>query len=291
MVDLLSSNCIELVDNGLNSSRIKPLSALAEVFSDSIPAGSIKQILDLLTQHVRNAAEVKGLQTPSGSAFSNSRGFWFEVIVAAHAWNYRLMRGLTDYFIIKMPNLKTFDFRRIFDEQTDNMLRELELSFPEGVRLLSASPDLIIIQQKNLLTDSDDQLLNLSEQNVLRLTRSYNEISGKCKWSAVKAGIGLTTSMRPDRRLQLIYEGNMLKSVFAHLNIRHWDNKVNFDYYGASGEKLSNADKEALQTAATHTIVDVNATPSRAVDEIYSLHDTDHIYTMLDEIMEREFSA
>ncbi|WP_249652571.1 Cfr10I/Bse634I family restriction endonuclease, partial [Lysinibacillus sp. D4A1_S13] len=60
---------------------------------------------------------------------------------------------------------------------------------------------------------------------------SYKYLEGKCEWSSLIAGIGLKTSLRPDRRSQLVLEGNVLKSLFAHLKMRLWNKDVFFKYY------------------------------------------------------------
>ncbi|OAB35907.1 Cfr10I/Bse634I family restriction endonuclease [Paenibacillus glacialis] len=286
-MNLYESKSVEKIEGGPSNLRIKPIYALEEVFNNTLPTGPIKIILDNLEQHIRNAAKAKDLDQPSLAAFSNVRGLWFEIIISVYAWNYRINNGLSDCFIIKMPNMKTYDFRRIFDNLTLKMLDQLEGSLKNNdskIRLIPSNPDMILVHQKGLISNADDLITNLSEKNVEKLTRLYHEINGRCEWSSIFAGIGLTTSMRPDRRLQLVYEGNILKSIFAHLSTRHWNNKVSFQYYGASSVKHSNADDEAFQTAATHTIVNVNSVPERAVDGIFSLQNTDDINKMLDEI-------
>lgn len=287
-MDLRNSDSIEVSSSSSSNSRIKPLNALSEVFNNSLPAGTLKENLDLLEQHVRDAADAKGLKQPTSSAFSNTRGLWFEIIVAVHAWNYRITHGLTNHFIIKMPNVKMYDFRHIFDTQTASMLDQLERTiqyYRPQIRLTTTNPDLLIVRQKGLINSADDALTNLSLENLNKVTQLCNIIRGKCEWSSVRAGIGLTTSMRPDRRLQLVQEGNVLKSIFAHLRMRHWNNSVDFEYHGASSEKCSSADDEAFRSVASHSIVNVNSTPERAVDGIHSLLNTEDISTMLDSII------
>jgi hypothetical protein len=284
------SEAVESHEGTSSKSRIKPFHALAEVYPDSLPTGSLSNILDNLEQHVKQVAREKGLALPNTAAFSVTRGLWLELIVSAHAWNYRIERGLPDYFVIKMPNVRAYDFRRIFSEETAIMLDKLEHSLrthDNQVRLVTSNPDLLVVQQRGLIQEADNIISNLSIANAEKLTGLCNSIRGKCLWNSVKAGIGLKTSLRPDRRLQLVHEGNILKSIFAHLKMRNWDNTVSFEYHGASVDKLSNADDEALQTAATHTIVNVNSVPERAVDGIHPLLEVNDIYKMLDIIIKK----
>lgn len=292
MGSLANSNCIEeYIESGKSKVRIKPFNALNEIYKDQIPSGNIKDNLDILQNYVKSVAISKGLKIPSTGAFSNTRGLWFEVMIAIRAWNYRIKRGLDSHLIIKMPNVKTFDFRKLFDNDTREKLNQLELSLlthKNKVRLITSNPDILIIKQKDLVrNDFNKPIKELNQKNIDDAINLYKTIEGRCKWDSVMAGIGLKTSLRPDRRLQLVHEGNILKSLFAHLKMRYWDQKAVFKYYGAASESISSADDDALQTAATHTIVNVNSTPERAVDEIFSLLTFEDIDKMFDKIIKK----
>lgn len=270
--------------------RIKPYFALNEVYGDSLPTGTIKENLDKLENHIINASLAQEIEAPNSHAFSNTRGFWFEVFIAVHAWNYRIRHNLGDVLIVKMPNVSSFDFRRIFEEKTDKMLKQLELSLlKNNVRLITSNPDLLIVEQENLILEEHNVPIScLDTQSIMEAVNSYKVLESKCHWDSLKAGIGVKTSLRPDRRLQLVHEGNILKSLFAHLKMRHWNREAAFEYYGASSEMISGADDDALQTAATHTIVNVDSLPERAVDGLFSLLSFDDIEKMLENILKRK---
>ncbi|QIZ69143.1 Cfr10I/Bse634I family restriction endonuclease [Geobacillus subterraneus] len=292
MTELKNSNCIEeYQENGKTKVRIKPFNALIELYDNQIPTGNIKENLDKLQNYVMKVADAKGLTKPASAAFSNTRGTWFEVMIAIQSWNYRIKRGYNDYLIIKMPNVKTFDFRKIFDDETREKLYQLEkslLTHKQQVRLITSNPDLLIIRQKDLIKDEYNQPIDkFTHENVDTALTLFKHLERKCKWDSLVAGIGLKTSLRPDRRLQLVHEGNILKSLFAHLKMRYWNPKAEFKYYGASSEPVSQADDDALQTAATHTIVNVNSTPERAVDDVFSLTSFEDIDKMLDQIIKK----
>lgn len=291
--DYSKSNSVELYGPEKNQkTRIKPYIALTEVFGDSLPTGTIKENLDKLELHTKNAALAQEMMVPNSQAFSNTRGFWFEVFIAVHAWNYRIRHNLGDVLIVKMPNVSSFDFRRIFEEKTDKMLKQLEISLlKNNVRLITSNPDLLIVEQEDLTLDEHNKPIScLDTQSIMNAVNLYKVLENKCRWNSLKAGIGVKTSLRPDRRLQVVYEGNILKSLFAHLKMRHWSRGATFEYYGASSELISGADDDALQTAATHTIVNVDSLPERAVDGLYSLLTFDDIEKMLDTIIKRKAS-
>jgi hypothetical protein len=291
--DYSKSNSVELYGPKNNQkTRIKPYIALAEVFEASLPAGTIKENLDKLELYTKNAALAQEMMVPNSQAFSNTRGFWFEVFIAVHAWNYRIRHNLGDVLIVKMPNVTSFDFRRIFEEKTDKMLKQLEISLlKNNVRLITSNPDLLIVEQEGLILDEHNKpISSLDTQSIMNAVNLYKVLENKCRWNSLKAGIGVKTSLRPDRRLQVVHEGNILKSLFAHLKMRHWSREAIFEYYGASSELISGADDDALQTAATHTIVNVDSLPERAVDGLYSLLTFDDIEKMLDTIIKRKAS-
>ncbi|MCM3269096.1 Cfr10I/Bse634I family restriction endonuclease [Paenibacillus elgii] len=291
--DFSTSNSVEQYATGKNQkTRIKPYLTLAEVFGEELPTGTIKENLDKLEQHAKNAAFAQGFAVPNSQAFSNTRGFWFEVFIAVQAWNYRIRKNITDVLIVKMPNVITFDFRRIFEDQTKEMLNHLEVSLLKNqVRLITSNPDLLIVKQENLIQEEHNiPISRLDTQSIMNAVNLYKALENKCHWDSLKAGIGVKTSLRPDRRLQVVHEGNILKSLFAHLKMRHWNREAIFEYYGASSEMISGADDDALQTAATHTIVNVDSLPERAVDGLFSLLTFADIDRMLDEIIKRKAS-
>lgn len=291
--DYSKSNSVELYGPEKNQkTRIKPYKALTEVFGDNLPTGTIKENLDKLEIHTNNAALAQKMMLPNSQAFSNTRGFWFEVFIAVHAWNYRIRHNLSDILIVKMPNVSSFDFRRIFEEKTDKMLKQLEISLlKNNVRLITSNPDLLIVEQEDLILDEHNIPIScLDTKSIMDAVNLYKVLENRCHWNSLKAGIGVKTSLRPDRRLQVVHEGNILKSLFAHLKMRNWNREATFEYYGASSEIISGADDDALQTAATHTIVNVDSLPERAVDGLYSLLTFDDIEKMLDTILKRKAS-
>jgi len=290
---VLTSNCVEEYQSkGSTKTRIKPFTALSEMYQSSLPTGSLKENLDQLEQYVKTVALSKGYKLPNPNAFSNTRGLWFESMIAIHGWNYRIKNGLSDILIVKMPNVTSFDFRRIFDIETRTMLEDLEMSLltnAREVRLITSNPDLLIIRQQNLVKEEYNTVINsFSTEKIHAALELYKSLENQCLWKAIVAGIGVKTSFRPDRRLQLVHEGNILKALFAHLKMRHWDREAKFSYYGASSEALSRSDINALQTAATHSIIDVNSTPERAVDDIFSLLTFNDIDLMFSEIFKYE---
>ncbi|MEC3839457.1 Cfr10I/Bse634I family restriction endonuclease [Bacillus amyloliquefaciens] len=281
------SNCVEVKKEG--KIAIKPLTALAECFEDTLPSGDISEILNNLKSYVKQVCKAKAYINPSTNALSNVNGKWFEAIVAIYAWNYLIENKIQDISIIKLPNKQTFNFQRIFNEKSRELLNDLEKSLTLAnpqVKMITSNPDILIIRQKGLKkTFHNEKIKNMSIHNMKIIDTSYKDFEGKCEWSSLIGGIGLKTSLRPDRRSQLVHEGNILKSLFAHLKMRNWNKDVFFKYYAASMSKVSGRDQDALETAATHTIVNVNSTPERAVDYLFHISNTEQIPKMFDQIL------
>jgi hypothetical protein len=66
-----------------------------------------------------------------------------------------------------------------------------------------------------------------------------------------------------------------MKAIYVHLQTREWIINPLGLRYSAMATKVSNADREALKTVATHSIVSVSSTPIPAVDAVYEV-DTPH---------------
>lgn len=244
-LDPEKSNSIEQYRKGNKVlTRIKPFTAMAELYKDCLPQEKIADYLDNLENHVKIAALAKGISPPSSQAFSNTRGVWFESLVAIGAWNYRITKA-PGYLILKLPNITSFNFREIFEPVTREMLQQLEKSLLDQlheVRMITSNPDLLVIKQPDLIEEYfNTPITSILEQDVKKVTEGYRLIKQRCQWESLIAGIGLKTSLRPDRRLQLVHEGNILKSLFAHLKMRHWNKNPIFEYYGAANDKISKA--------------------------------------------------
>ena len=93
------------------------------------------------------------------------------------------------------------------------------------------------------------------------------------------------TSLRPDRRLQIVHEGNLTKAVYVHIQTRLWEqNPKGIRYFGAS-MKLNDKDKEALRTVATHSITTVSSMPDRSVDELFQIQNTEDLKSAFNSIV------
>ncbi|WP_354625312.1 Cfr10I/Bse634I family restriction endonuclease [Psychromonas sp. MME2] len=108
--------------------------------------------------------------------------------------------------------------------------------------------------------------------SIDKLEKSYQHFIGKCSFENISGYLSVKTTFRPDCRLQLSHEGSLMKATYVHLQTRDWViNPKGLKYYGAA-TKISDADRRGLRTVATHSILDVQATPQAAVDEVFTIN-------------------
>src|SRR5262249_37999320 len=78
-------------------------------------------------------------------------------------------------------------------------------------------------------------------------------------------------SLRPDRRLQMPHEGSLMKALYMHLQTRLWMlSPARLKYYGIA-TAVTDADRQALRTVSTPSIVSVQIIPEPAVDDVYEV--------------------
>ena len=107
----------------------------------------------------------------------------------------------------------------------------------------------------------------------------------KCNFEQLVGYISVKTSLRPDRRLQLAHEGSLMKALYVHLQTREWIiEPAGLKYYAIS-RKVSNADRKALKTVATHSITTVQSKPQSAVDEVFEINSLQDISVLMNDII------
>lgn len=277
-----TSGCVVLHDK---KPQIKPFVALEDLYGSSLPTGAVADELKRLEKHVRDTAAAHGFAQPVRNAFVNACGNWFEALIVARLWNARPTLADPNLLIVKLPNVKTFDFTRLLDKESSDLLDDLRTSLVSSqVQMVTSNPDLVIVRSEALANNpAFAPIADLGAASIRKLYDAYGHIKGVCDWTSIVAGVGLKVSLRPDRRFQLVHEGNIVKSIFAHLRTRHWARDTRLQYYIAS-LKVTAADKRALQTAVTHTIVNVDSIPEPAVDGFFVITGQGSIDVMASEL-------
>jgi hypothetical protein len=231
-------------------------------------SGSYRLAVDTIKSHVKSHAVADGMDSPSADAFKNCSGAWFEYMVEADAWNI-LRKTNPDFVCFSIPNKAQFDFIDLFDDEARALLTSLRESLKtDGVSLVSANPDLLIIRDIQLppQLDKDISIEDLMGNDSFS-SKVLASVKGKVKWHQLHAAISLKLSLSPDRVFQVVHEANSLKATYEHLRTRLWNRNVAVGYYFWSPE-VTNPSKEVLRTVATHSILNVANQPESAVNDV-----------------------
>lgn len=250
----------------MSTNKIDKDAALRSRCSKSLPGNEEKydKVLQEIEKLVVAGFKKAGDKPPSGSALANARGDWYEMLVAAELWNECTTR---DAVAVQLPNKLQLPFHTLYGGESAVALKRLfDVMAPKGVTLLASNPDFLVLKRPEKSTiDFKKKIKCLGVAEIKMLRTAYQEFVGKCAYSDILGAIGLKTSNRPDRRLQPVQEGSVLKAIAAHFQTRFWDSSYRVKYIAATLTS-SDADDEALTTAATHTLVSVNMPIERAVD-------------------------
>jgi len=189
---------------------------------------------------------------------------------------------------IRLPNVAQFDVLSLYVANLFWYVEDLrqKLSATAGVTLITSNPDFVLISPDvpNAPALTNTPILEITQPNLDLLENIRNGYVGRCRFEDIKGYMGVKASLRPDRRLQLPHEGSLMKALYAHLQTREWIfDPPRLRYYGVS-TSVGQADLDAMQTVATHSIVTVQTVPERAVDELYavdSINDADAAFVQI----------
>ncbi|KKW38318.1 MAG: BsrFI restriction endonuclease [Candidatus Peribacteria bacterium GW2011_GWB1_54_5] len=273
---------------------VKKEAAIGARFTDEFPEGNIEELLQSIQTTVISYAKKNKLKIPAQAAFNNARGDWLELILAAHFWNAVIDRNI-DMLVLRLPNVAKMEFIKIFDEEAQEriqsgLMRTLE---EHDARLDMSNPDLIgvRIDRSSLPPEFHKRLDRLGAADAHMLFDAYKHLIGKCPYNSILFGISIKTSLRGDRRYQIVHEGSIVKAFIAHLQTRYWDTSFETKFYGAVTDNVSDNDHEIFRTAATHSIVNVFSPSVRAVDKVYHVPTTNDVNDMIKKIINAASTA
>ena len=275
--------------------RIAPLTAFDCIFGASTLSGDIPTLLDGVERQVRNAADAR-FGAGSGSRLSgginNARGEWLEYVLKMIFWNATMEHDAGKAVIVKLPNATRLPFRNLYEPVARTYLDELFKSLNDrGMDMQMSNPDFICVADVADESGLPLEPINASEQSVRMLDTAYERLIGKCRADAIPFVITVKTSIRPDRRYQIVHEANVVKSLVAHLGGRFWKRDLYTAFYAMIASDVSTADRNALHNPATHTLVQVNWTPVPLVDEVYQISSVANVQATVRALLERHIGA
>ncbi|MDX2370949.1 MAG: Cfr10I/Bse634I family restriction endonuclease [Colwellia sp.] len=223
--------------------------------------------------YIQNLVQTEDPKVTSG-AISNCRGSWFEWMIAIDVYNY-WCQSYSDFLMLPLPNISRFDCATLYKPDVSTYIFDLRLKLKDSldIELITSNPDFVIFDTTNLNNVIERNPIDIvTEDTIEFIDNLYRNFIEQCGFEDIIGYMATKTSLRPDRRLQIVHEGSLTKALYVHLQTRLWiDKPRSIKYFGAS-LKLNNKDKRALKTVATHSITTVLSEPDRAVDECYELN-------------------
>lgn len=221
-------------------------------------------------------------------ALSNVHGDWYEWLLAITAWN-QFCSNENSHLAVLMPNISQFDVARLYEPELNATIEDLreKVQKSSSVRLITSNPDFVILDgslARQLLPEITS-IQNFNTDSLRFLETLYTHFINRCDFYQIIGYASVKASLRPDRRLQIAHEGSLMKAIYMHLQTRQWIlNPPGLKYYAIS-TKMTEADKDALKTVATHSITIVSSIPQAAVDNVFEVNSLQQAQLAFHEIL------
>lgn len=233
---------------------------------NTIGAENIKSFHEVL-----NLASLEALRVDpdtTKAALANASGAWYAWLLVIFGESINSKNPDKTLTFLKLPNVTSMPCSALYENSLQLLLNDFQkkLSDFADVNLVTSNPDFAILNlpQESRIYDLKTALNNNHLEGYDRL---YRDFESRCKLENLIAYIGVKTSLRPDRRIQLLHEGSLMKAIYTHLKTRNWDLSANgLAYHALTLSELSDADTNGLKSVATHSIVSASLKPERAVD-------------------------
>src|SRR5690625_3368408 len=229
---------------------------------------SFDELFDEMDSEVYSNADV------TKQAMSNVHGDWYEWLLAISAWNYCASNQSANVPLL-MPNISQFDVASLYVERLFHLIQDLRKKVEDSseVKLITSNPDFVIINRDVIDAEIGEmtEINNLTPDIISELSSKFRQFENKCDFSQIEGYIAVKKSLRPDRRVQIPHEGSLMKAIYKHLQTREWIIDPKGLKYYAMASSVSDADKNALKTVATHSITTVSSLPQAAVDDVFQI--------------------
>lgn len=307
----LTQNAIKVKKN--NTAAIPMQEILADRYSASVPASAhtFLDILKDLEEFTAEQFEVKAkslgitIKMPTQNAFNNCRGGWSEFIFAAYSWNelakvnqINAETGGPIYIFVKLPDNKdsATKWTAVLDKKHDKVIKafdrdakndeEVSASRHEHFLLNSSNPDVAIFKfsvaeyarlSSSLPLDPTKPISDLSLDTQAGFSAIFPCLARKiAPRKNLHCFLSVKDSLKPDRRLQFLHEGNNVKAILLYLiNERNsCDALLKYDilhnvYYAVSFSKITARDKESLDAAMVACLTSPSLPKTWAVDDVF----------------------
>ena len=277
------------------SARITRPTVFDCVYRGLVPEGSVPEILNDLEKQVRAAADARygpGTGQTLSGGINNVRGEWLEYILKLIFWNEAIEFDQGKTAIVKLPNASQLRFHDLYEDRARGYLEELFTSLrSQDIEMTMSNPDFVCIT--NLADDLGlpTETMSVGESSMSTLDTAYQKLSGHCSADSIPFAVTVKTSIRSDRRYQIVHEANVVKSLVAHLAGRFWRQDLYTAFYAMISSNVSPSDRNALSNPATHTLVQVNWTPVPLVDDTYQIETVEGVKTVVRDLLEKHLGT
>ena len=304
---------------------------MADYFGSSVP-GASKTFFEVLTEledYTKTEFAIKGktlgvaITSPTSNAFNNCRGGWSEYIFAMYAWNElaavnsaNYNNGKPIYVYVKLPDNKSADSKwtATLDDKHSKVINafdrhaasdeEVYNSGHTSFLLNSSNPDVLILKYSREEYDKLAGTLPLDPLNPISdLSLDTQDNLGKIFKCLIKTVaprrnlhcfLSLKDSLKPDRRLQFLHEGNNVKTILLYLiNERNnCDAMLKYDilhnkYYAVSFSSVKPKDRESLDAAMVACLTSPSLPKTWAVDKLFECLSQTQVKEIFTEIIPR----
>jgi len=288
--------CVTPPPASQRSYRITPTIAFDCVYRGLIPKGSIRDFIDGLEGQVRKAAEARYGSTAAArlsGGIQNVRGDWLEHILGVIFWNTVASSKYKNTAIIRLPSAARLHFHELYEPRARGYLEELFASLqPHNIQMTMSNPDFICVSNlPSNIAALMQSPVELGESSAAVIVNTYQSLRGVCGAQSIPFVLTVKTSVRPDRRYQIVHEANVVKALVAHLAGRFWQKELYTAFYAMVASPVSDSDREVLRNPATHSLVQVSWTPAPLVDEVYAIDSVDEVTEIIGQLLDRHLGT
>ena len=175
----------------------------------------------------------------------------------------------------------------MFEPRSREYLEELFRSLEnDDISMEMSNPDFLCVT--NLSGDVAryfSDRLTMGTDTLDRLTNAYHQVVGQCHATSVPFVLTVKTSIRPDRRYQVVHEANVVKTLMAHLSGRFWNKDLYSAFYAMVVDRVTEADRQVLKNPATYSLVQVSWQPVALVDDVFQIETLAQVREIIQEFL------
>ena len=285
-----SNPCVGDIPPSQKTHRISRATVVDCIYRGLVPSGSIRDNLDSLQHQVRAAASARygsGAGTALSGGLRNARGEWLENILGMTFWNAAAEASNGHTAIVKLPNANQISFHQLFETRSREYLEELFRSLEDDdISMEMSNPDFLCVTDlSGDVARYFSNRLTMSTHAIDRLNNAYQQVIGQCHATTIPFVLTVKTSIRPDRRYQIVHEANVVKTLMAHLSGRFWNKDLYSAFYAMVAGRVSSSDRQVLRNPATYSLVQVSWQPVALVDDVFEIESIEQVQDIIQSLL------